>query len=350
MTLNEGDTFKRNVFSPTTNSPEPGGEKSRLVPFYFAIMRKCRACDKPMPESARRCPHCGAGVIEETLVCPSCGEENDLLAADCRRCGFSCSPKKKEVPKPPPNNIFDTSHLEKTEQEFADKFSEAFRRRIVEEHDIRKFKAYADRFFQSGFKTSVDFRVKQLAEQAEKIAATSEHPKRDKRLLLERAFDELLDYFIIRFCSDLNDVALPEVILKYQRLTSDKVNLPEMIFDYLEFEREDESVFTNFVTMPAQKLRNAAKSFLFPEKGETIFFICDLSVLANCKEGFAMTTKGIYWKMLMEKPQRVYYHKLKEVNRQEDWLTINGIFFNANHSLNMKLMRLLKKLRELFAN
>ena len=59
-----------------------------------------------------------------------------------------------------------------------------------------------------------------------------------------------------------------------------------------------------------------------------------------------MTNECIYWKMPFEKAQRVYFKNLEEIKRQEDWITINGIFFNANKSLNLKIMRLLKKLRD----
>lgn len=87
--------------------------------------------------------------------------------------------------------------------------------------------------------------------------------------------------------------------------------------------------------------------FLLPKKGETLYFICDLSILGNCKDGFAMTNDCIYWKTPLEEKQRVFYKKIKGVKRQEDWITINGIFFSANKSLNMKLIRLLKKLKML---
>jgi hypothetical protein len=142
---------------------------------------------------------------------------------------------------------------------------------------------------------------------------------------------------------------LPEAILKYQGLKKEQIDLGQMISDYLDFENEDESVFFDFVSMPAKKLKNAADSFLHPKKGEIIHFICDLSILGSCKDGFAMTNQCIYWEMPVEKKQRVYFSKIKKIKREEDWITINGIFFNANKSLNLKLIRLLKKLKYLFA-
>jgi hypothetical protein len=311
-------------------------------------MRNCRVCQESIPENARFCPYCGASVIEETITCPSCGEENELHADSCVKCGLNFFTGKKEArresPKPPPNDIFDTSHTESAEQEIADRFSIAFERRLNEEHKPTLHNAYIDRFYKSDFRNSVEFRIQQLAEQVQGLEENS--PAKNK--ILQPAFEELLDFFIIRYCEDINETKYPEEILRWQGLSFDKINVGQMIASYLDFDGEAESVYTNFVTMPAQKLKNAAQNFLFPQKGETIYFICDLSILGNCKEGFAMTRDCIYWKMPLEKKQRVYYKNLEEIKRQEDWITINGIFFNANKSLNLKLLRLLKKLRELY--
>jgi len=310
-------------------------------------MKNCRSCQEAIPENARFCPFCGTGVIEETITCPSCGEENELHADTCTNCGFHFFTGKKEprqeTPAPPPNDIFDTSHAEGIEQELADRFSLAFERRLAEEHKSSLHNAYIDRFYKSDFRNSVEFRLQQMAEEIQGAPENS----LDNNRMLNPALEELLDFFIIRYCQDLNETHFPEEILRWQGLPLEKINTGQLIADYLDFDREGESVFTNFVTMPAQKLKNAAQQFLFPQKGETIFFICDLSILGNCKEGFAMTRDCIYWKMPLEKKQRVFYKKLEEIKRQGDWITINGIFFNANKSLNLKLLRLLKKLREL---
>jgi RNA polymerase subunit RPABC4/transcription elongation factor Spt4 len=307
-------------------------------------MRKCRACQNLLPDNARFCPNCGTSVIEETLTCPSCGEETDLLAEVCINCGFRFSSNTgKNSQKPPPDNIFDTSPVEELEQNIADRFSIAFERRLAEEHKPSLRNLYIDRFYQSDFLGSVNYRIQQLAEQVSRL----DKDDAAKNALLSPAFEELLDYFIIRYCQELNETYFPESILQWQGMSLDKINLGAMISSYLDFDRESETVYTDFVTMPAQKLKNAAQNFLFPQKGETIYFICDLSMLGSCKEGFTMTRDCIYWKMPFEKKQRVFYKNLEEIKRQEDWITINGIFFNANKSLNLKLLRLLKRLKAL---
>lgn len=302
-----------------------------------------------MQDDARFCPFCGTPVIEETFDCPNCGTENDLQAPACVNCGLIFKPKS--APPPPKENlhdIFEESKSDSLEQNIADRFSLAFERRLKEEHHPSLHGAYIDRFYKSDFRSSVDFRIQQLTEQAQR------NPTGENRFAFATpAFEELLDYFIIRYCEDLNETAYPEQILRYQGRTIDSplggnINIGEMILDYLDFDSEGETVYTNFVTMPANKLKNAAQNFLFPQKGETIYFICDLSTFGACKDGFSMTRDCLYWKMPFEKKQRVYYKNLEEIKRQEDWVVINGIFFNASKSLNLKLLRLLKKLRELY--
>ncbi len=306
-------------------------------------MRNCRACQRHIPDDARTCPFCGTQVIEETITCPSCGEETDLHADVCANCGFRFV-KKKKASGDGAKNLFADSLENESEQSIADRFSIAFERRLVEEHKAALHNAYIDRFYQSDFKDSVQHRIRLLAEQIHR----TETDKGENAALINKAIEELLDYFIIRYCEDLNEAYFSEKILRWQSAPAKEIDLGAMISDYLNLEQENETYFVNLVTMPAPKLKNAAQSFLFPKKGEPIYLICDLSMLGSCKEGFAMTRDCIYWKMPFEKKQRVYYKNLKTIKRQEDWIVINGIFFSANKSLNLKLLRLLKKLKELF--
>ena len=306
-------------------------------------MSLCKKCKSELPAGARFCPNCAAPIIEETFDCPNCGVENSMDAMTCSGCGLSFSLKKAKA-APAANDIFDNIHQQGLEQEVADRFSVAFEKRLKEEHGPSLHSAYIDRFFKGEFRTSADYRIRQLAEHLQGFSGEKKEVEKQRSAILHQAFEELIDYFVIRYCTDLNETFLPEAILKYQGLELEKINLSEMIADYLDFENEEESVFTNFVSMPAKKLKNAADTFLQPKKGETLYFICDLSLLANCKDGFAMTNEAIYWKMPLENKQRVFYKKLKEVKREEDWISINGIFFNAGTTLNLKLIRLLKRL------
>ena len=337
-------------------------------------MRNCPSCQSDLPENARFCPQCGEKVFEETLTCPDCGAENAINSKFCFHCGMMFfqkpkEPKQTEIefeidpptePKEPElvfesapevqeesilNDIFEETPVGEIEKEIFQKFNEAFKERIKAEHNIRQLEDYSNHFNNSGFKKAFDYRVNQLAEQVQNFRKTGQ--KEQEEALLNKAFNESLDYFIIYYCKEINEIELPEAILKYQNIKPENLDLAQMILDYLDFENEEETVYLDFITMPIQKLKNAGKSFLFPKKDEKILFICDQSVLGSCKEGFAMTERGIYWKAHFEKPQSALYSDLNQIERQEDWLNINGIFFNVNQSLNLKLLKLLKILREL---
>ena len=354
-------------------------------------MRKCRNCARSTFDSAKFCHHCGAKMIAETLDCPNRHWENDLDANACINCNFefyaqqeSTTPKETIEAEPDPSpsydtsqntddqvekldlnakndapndeaqdnpqpfhNIFDNNDNEHLESEILNQFADFFEQEIKIEHPKRLYNAYVDRFEHSEFKISFEYRVKQLSEQIKAIRKDGNALFRDEETLRQDTFQELLDYFVIRHCTDLNTFRLPEAILKYQHHTADEINLGELVLDYLDFAQEDERVYTDFIQMPLDKLKNASKSFLFPEKGEKIFFICDQSVLGSYKDGFAMTERAIYWKMPLENPERVYYRNLRTIEKQQEWLLINEMFLNINPSLNIKLLKLLKKLKRL---
>jgi hypothetical protein len=118
-----------------------------------------------------------------------------------------------------------------------------------------------------------------------------------------------------------------------------------MINDYLQTKNEPEVFYYDFILMPQDLLANACQSFLTADRNEKLFFICDLSLKGTCKEGFAMTNKGIYWKPQFDKARVVTYSNLSEIKREKDYLMINKFFFTVNPSVNLKVYKLLKKLR-----
>ena len=226
-------------------------------------------------------------------------------------------------------------------------FFRSLRSRVAEEHDINRYSDFVERFYRSRFKEVYEVRAEQIADDVltrwERFG-TEGLPEIDRRL--ENAFDGLMDYFIIQFCPDLHGFVLPETILKYEHgVQNGKTDLWQMIRDFLDFDREDETIYLDFVTMPEEYLSNACKHFLFAGRREKVFFICDLSLKGNCKEGFAMTDKGMYWRAPFDKPRQAQYADLADIKRNREWLTINGNFFTANPALNLKMYKLLKKMR-----
>jgi hypothetical protein len=273
----------------------------------------CHQCQTELPEQARFCFHCGAA---------------------------------QPAPAPPPRACLDLRG--DVEQQLISQFFQALRQRIEAEHQPEQFQAYSERLYETGFRDMLHRRAGQLKTQLLEMDAEGQADARRVNLLVEALFEGLLDYFVIRHCQGLNAFPLPEAILRHENARWEKVDLFALISDYLDFANEpDETVYFDFLTMPAEKLKNAARFFLFPQRDERLFFICDQSLLGSGKEGFAMTDRALYWKAQLQTARKAPYHLLGEIKREQDWLLIGGHFFNVNPGLNLKLMRLLKKIKRL---
>lgn len=232
------------------------------------------------------------------------------------------------------------------EQQLAEQFLHALRKRVEEEHNAARFQAYSERLYESGFRDTVFRRSAQLAEELQALSRQARADARRINRSVALLFEGLLDYFVIHFCKDINEVQLPEAILKFEGLEWHEINLFDMILAHLDFEHEpEEKAYTGLLKMPVDKLKNAGKFFLFPERAERILFICDQSLLGSCKEGFAMTEKALYWKAQLQTARRAGYESLQDIRREKDWLLINGHFFHASPSLDLKMLRLLRKIR-----
>ena len=275
-------------------------------------MKICHLCSTTLPDNARFCYNCGA----PQAVSANVQRQKVRLNGDVA-------------------------------QQIFDQFFPAFRERIEAEHHPAQLQLYAARLNQSGFEEVVQYRATQLTEQIKYLDSQDLLPDKKLNSLIDNAFEDMLDYFIIHFCKDINEIPLPENILNYQNVSWQDVNRFQMIMDYLDFEQESETVYTDFLAMPIEKLRNASKSYLFPQPQERIFFICDQSILGSAKEGFALTERAVYWKAHLEKSRRVPFDSLLTFERKKDWITINGAFFNVNPSINLKLLKLLKKIKRL---
>jgi len=308
-----------------------------------SFLKHCKNCHTPLAPGAKFCHACGTKVVEETLDCPRCGTENPLSAKFCKNCGLDFFARK------PPHNIFEPPPTAPSEKAITEQFFDLFLRKIVEEQDPKVYAQYLERFELSDFKPTFELRVRQLAEELEKIRSGSIRPQTESDKLLGEALEGLCDFFLIMYCQDLNVHPIPEAVLKYERAHLDGISLDQMIMDYLDFPSEsDETVYTNFLGMPLKLLKNASQSWLFPERNEKILFLCDQSLLGNLKEGFAMTEHAIYWKVALQKARGVRYENLVEIQKEKDWLTINKLFFHVNPNIDVKMLKLLRKLKGLY--
>ena len=283
------------------------------------MSKYCQNCNTPLPDGAKFCFNCGAKQTPAFTHSPATDLKYELDLT---------------------GNVG---------QQVFDLFLQALQTRITEEHQPARLSEYVQHLTDSGFGETVRMRTRQLAERAVVLEKTDLNGAWKVSQMLDTAYNDLLDYFIIQYCQHLNQIPLPEAILKYQYAQLPDVDLFQMVFDYLDFQSENETVYTDFLSMPLEKLRNAGKSFLFPHKNERILFICDQTLFGSVKEGFAMTERAIYWKAQLQGAHQVAYEELQSVERHRDWLHINGQFFNVNASLNLKMLKLLKQLKSLHA-
>ncbi len=163
----------------------------------------------------------------------------------------------------------------------------------------------------------------------------------------ENTFADLAEYFIVETAADLNGQHLPQRLLRHQSIDWRTADIFRLVMDYLDFEQETETVYTDFVTMPARALKNATRSFLQVAKDERIYFICDQSLIAQGKNGFAISDSGIYWKNVLQPPGAATFTTIQSLRLEQGHILIDGQFFNAGGNLNLKVALLLDKLRRI---
>lgn len=311
---------------------------------------RCTHCSVKLVENARYCHNCGEKVIGQPIDCPSCETINESNAKFCKACGcalgFKPMTKGIDYQAHYPLNF---KEMGKLKDQIGTYFFTELKKKLVEEQDVKLYEQYVRHFYDSGFDKQFDKKAEQLADEAYTI-----HLKQDETVdptidnLLKTNFDALIDHFMIMHCKTINPVSLSENILKYQNAKRDDVILGEMIHDYLDLENESrEKFYLNFLKIPENKMKNAAQSFLFADAKEMIYVLGDQTVFGSCKEGFALTERGIYWKHHFHKAYAVFYDNLQEIKKENEWITINGRYFHVNASFDLKLMKLLKKIKKI---
>jgi len=280
-------------------------------------MKQCHQCGTPLPAPARFCIDCGAPQFQ--ALDAGDAHELDLEAA--------------------------------LEPQLTRRFFAALRRRIDEEQAGADLSPYIRRLQEHGFIDTVQRRAAQLAEEIRSSVARHGADRARIEGIVEPSFEELLDFFIIHQCRDINVLPLPEAILRYGTVPPADPSLSAVVLDYLDLEREEEDIYpaSTFLDMPPDLLRNAGRHFLFPEKEERIFLICDQSLFGTCREGFAFTDRALYWKANLQKARKVAYAGIGEVVKAREWITINGHFFHVNPVLDVKVLKLMRRLRGWFS-
>lgn len=319
--------------------------------FKFEIknsMIYCSKCHTQLIEGAKFCHQCGVNVEIPLSDCPSCGKKNPADALFCYGCAHPMQPIELSTPQYlNQKSRYAFHNVQDLEDNIKNMFFEELKR-LTMSIAPRRVDDYLKAFYIKGFAATVDLRAKQLAEEGSESYSKNVSVLRLEKEL-EAAVNSLALYHIIYNCKDINPFYIPEKILRYEKAFRGSVNLQQMIMDYLDFNSEKETIYTDFVSMPTELMQNAAKNFLYPAKGEFIYFISDQTIKGSCKEGFAMTEFALYWKAPMDKAQKVYYHHLARIESHKDWLKVNARFFNISPSMNAKMFLLLDKLKNLYA-
>lgn len=175
----------------------------------------------------------------------------------------------------------------------------------------------------------------------------ADRPEKLTKRRVRNTLAELIEFFIVEEAADLHDGAFPQRLLRYQSTDWATVDLFRLVMDYLDFDQEQEAVFTDFVAMPSRALRNATNAYLSAGRDERVFFICDQSVFGSGRHGFAFTDSGVYWKNVLQPVGAATFTTLQDVRVSDGHLLIDGQFFDAGRHLNLKVALLLDKLRRI---
>ncbi len=288
------------------------------------------------------------------MHCSTCKtrlEENDRF---CSGCGAETGdrPQQTETDVYRAKYILDFREANTMANQIRTAFFKLMEKIIEADFGNNEFRKYFDEFYKSEFYKSFDLRTEQLAEEVHAIRARgSNRAELEIDRLLDTNFHALIDHFLVIYCQALHRMQLPEAMLQYvNQSNSEGIDIRQMVFDFLDFEKEKDKVYLELTKIPPAKIKNAIHSFLFSRSSEKIFFICDQTIFGSCQEGFAMTEKGLYWKSHFNPPQSVFYEELDKMEREAEWLNINGAFFNVNKTMNYKMMKLLRRLKILYMN
>lgn len=304
----------------------------------------CVNCHTQLFDGAKFCHHCGTKAPSNE--CPSCNSLNPEEGHFCLNCGTSLEPPTLFDDSKPAKNASEKPAPKTSTDQLKSYFFKALKARLLDEGNEKQYDEYVSLFYESGFDQRFLHKAKWLAEKIQESENEETFVSSSAGILfLTAQFEPLLDYFQIVDCKSINQVELPESILRYENANLSNTDLGLMIYDYLELEKENLDIYTDFISIPQAKMVNAANSFLKAESRERLYLLIDQTLLGSCKEGFAITDRGLYWKANFRKPQQLTFPEIQEVKMEAGWVSINQAYLTVNKNVNLKVIKLLKKIQ-----
>lgn len=307
----------------------------------------CSQCGTTLLAEAHFCHVCGAKVEQTPISCSHCTYLNPADAKFCHNCGhpFSVSAATSDYTPKYSIDWSDTAHLPTALREAYLLYLRAY---IKKEGRIEEEGRSIEYFYKSVFREVFESYAIKLTQRFERMYAQFGAvilPKIEKEL--EQNFYALCERFFIRYATHLLPHPLPTSILKHLEAKWQTLSLHRLIQDYLAVEEEQDVIYVNAIEIPLKKLQQARKTFLKEAGEEVIHLFCDLSLFGTGREGFALTSGGLYWKMHFHRSGVWNYSKPLVLERKGERLKINGRYFHVNAAFNYKLFKLCLKIKAL---
>ena len=309
----------------------------------------CQSCHTPLLPGALYCHNCGKQVDGEGVVCFACKMVNPAAARFCSRCGTPLNVHYTPNPNVTPLYGLDFGDLPTLPTQLLEAFK-AFVSHSLEQEGAQDKERHIltvldnSPFKQRHLEEAVIY-MTQSFERAFETGGTAAFAAIEQEV--DRQFVPLLERLYIEFCAKLLPRPLPTAILHHQVATLHAAKLQRLILDYLDLDQEPLLLYTSAIEIPLKKLKNARSTFFGAKEGEVPFLFIDQTLLRSGKEGCILTAQALYWKAYFQRPARVGYRAIEQLEYKGDHLMINQRYFHVNDDFDYKLYRLLVRLKTL---
>ena len=266
------------------------------------------------------------GQHAPTKFCISCESELPAIARFCWWCGL----KQEEIvvngERADPENI-----LLKRLMRFLDEA-------LVHYGWERKRQDYIERFLRKDFFNISSYRLEMIDRSINPAWTMGGGRLVAPHVDLE--LHKILDLFFAKFSFDLNDWIFPEKILAYHDADIPRTGRQQFYLDLLDLDLHPSNFITDFINIAPRVLKPAWESYLKPDQGEVIRLVIALDT-DRFGYGLGLSDTTLFWRMPFNSSKRIEIDQIKQVDRKNDALLINGAYLNMGRPLNQKLYKML---------